>query len=81
VHDLHIWPMSTTEVVLTCHMVIPAEQPGDTYLMKVAHDLKEDFGIQRATLQVETDLNRSAPWRPTTLFDIVGQASLKGSPF
>jgi cobalt-zinc-cadmium efflux system protein len=55
VHDLHIWPMSTTEIALTCHMVIPAGQPGDTYLMKVAHHLKEDFGIQHATLQVETD--------------------------
>jgi cobalt-zinc-cadmium efflux system protein len=54
-HDLHIWPMSTTEVALTCHMVIPAGQPGDTYLMDVAHHLKEDFGIQHTTLQIETD--------------------------
>src|SRR5207247_2782765 len=36
VHDLHIWPMSTTEVALTCHMVIPAGQPGDVYLMGIA---------------------------------------------
>jgi cobalt-zinc-cadmium efflux system protein len=35
VHDLHIWPMSTAEVALTCHMVIPAGQPGDVYLMEV----------------------------------------------
>jgi cobalt-zinc-cadmium efflux system protein len=54
VHDLHIWPMSTTEIALTCHMVIPAGPPGDAYLMDVAHRLKRDFGIEHATIQVET---------------------------
>jgi cobalt-zinc-cadmium efflux system protein len=55
VHDLHIWPMSTTEVALTCYMVIPDGRPGDAYLMDVAGHLKEKFGIQHATLQIETD--------------------------
>jgi cobalt-zinc-cadmium efflux system protein len=55
VHDLHIWPMSTTEVALTCHMVIPTGQPGDAYLMEIARYLKDDFGIHHATVQVETD--------------------------
>jgi cobalt-zinc-cadmium efflux system protein len=54
-HDLHIWPMSTTDVALTCHLVIPAGSPGDAYLMEIAHRLNHDFGIQHATLQVETD--------------------------
>jgi cobalt-zinc-cadmium efflux system protein len=30
VHDLHIWPMSMTEVALTCHLVIPVRQSGDS---------------------------------------------------
>jgi cobalt-zinc-cadmium efflux system protein len=55
VHDLHIWPMSTTEVALTCHMVIPAGRPGDAFLMQIAHHLEQRFGIQHATLQVETE--------------------------
>jgi cobalt-zinc-cadmium efflux system protein len=64
VHDLHIWPMSTTEVALTCHMVIPAGHPGDGYLMELAHHLKEDFGIQHATVQVETDPNSPCALAP-----------------
>jgi cobalt-zinc-cadmium efflux system protein len=64
VHDLHIWPMSTTEVALTCHMVIPAGQPGDAYLMEVAQHLKQDFGIQHATVQVETDPNSRCALAP-----------------
>jgi cobalt-zinc-cadmium efflux system protein len=64
VHDLHIWPMSTTEVALTCHMVIPAGAPGDAYLMDICYRLKHDFGIQHATLQVETDLDTPCALAP-----------------
>jgi cobalt-zinc-cadmium efflux system protein len=55
VHDLHIWPMSTTEIALTCHMVIPSGPPGDGYLLNVAQRLKRDFGIEHATIQIECD--------------------------
>ena len=54
VHDLHIWPMSTTETALTAHLVIPAGHPGDGFLHDLAHDLEHDFGIGHATVQVET---------------------------
>jgi cobalt-zinc-cadmium efflux system protein len=47
--------MSTTEVAMTCHMVMPAGQPGDAYLMDVARRLELDFGIQHTTLQIEID--------------------------
>jgi len=54
VHDLHIWPMSTTETALTAHLVMPGGYPGDTFLHEVAHELEHRFRIGHATVQVET---------------------------
>jgi len=55
VHDLHIWPMSTTETALTAHLVMPAGHPGDAFLHELAHELAHDFSIGHATFQVETE--------------------------
>lgn len=55
IHDLHVWPMSTTETALTVHLLVPSGYPGDTYTAKVAAGLKERFGIDHATIQIETD--------------------------
>ena len=54
VHDLHIWPMSTTEPVLTAHLLMPAGHPGDTFLRQAQDMLHTRFHIGHATLQVET---------------------------
>lgn len=54
IHDLHIWPMSTTETALTCHLVMPEGHPGDVALHVIAEELGNRFGIPHATLQVET---------------------------
>ncbi|WP_232495913.1 cation diffusion facilitator family transporter [Novosphingobium kaempferiae] len=55
VHDLHIWPMSTTETALTAHLVMPGGQPGDAFLCALADDLAHEFGIGHPTIQIETD--------------------------
>ena len=52
-HDLHIWPMSTTETALTAHLVMPKGHPGDAFLIETAHELAHRFGIGHATIQVE----------------------------
>jgi len=54
IHDLHIWPMSTTEPVLTAHLVMPGGHPGDRFLTDARELLHHRFGIGHATLQVET---------------------------
>jgi cobalt-zinc-cadmium efflux system protein len=53
IHDLHIWPMSTTETALTAHVVCPNGHPGDAALHAIAHELEHRFGINHATIQVE----------------------------
>lgn len=53
IHDLHVWPISTTETAMTCHLVIPSGHPGDEFLMECAHLLQEFYKIGHATLQIE----------------------------
>lgn len=54
-HDLHVWPMSTTETALTVHLPMVAGYPGDAYTASLAAALKQRFGIDHATVQIETD--------------------------
>jgi cobalt-zinc-cadmium efflux system protein len=53
VHDLHVWPMSTTETALTAHLVMPSAPADDAFLHKITHDLDHQFGIGHPTLQIE----------------------------
>ena len=55
VHDLHVWPLSTTQTALTAHLVLPrgVAEP-DGLLNRTCAELRERFGIEHATLQLET---------------------------
>lgn len=54
VHDLHVWPMSTTETALTAHLVRDVDDCDCALLDQAARDLQREFEIQHATLQFET---------------------------
>ncbi len=64
VHDLHVWPMSTTEIALTCHLVMPGGHPGDCFLHDLAADLAQKFRINHATVQIEIDPDRACALAP-----------------
>ncbi|MDE2411056.1 MAG: cation transporter [Sphingomonadales bacterium] len=53
VHDLHIWPMSTTETAFTAHLVMPGGAPGDLFLREISGHLRARFNIHHATIQIE----------------------------
>ena len=55
IHDLHVWPLSTTETALTVHLLVPAGYPGDQFSFDIAARLKELFDVDHATIQIETD--------------------------
>ncbi len=53
IHDLHVWPMSTTEVALSVHLIIAAGSLESDFLSKLQRHLHDRFSIEHSTIQVE----------------------------
>ena len=53
IHDLHVWPMSTTEVALSVHLIIVADSLNNDFLPKLQQQLHDRFSIEHSTIQVE----------------------------
>ncbi len=53
VHDLHIWGLSTKEIALTAHLVMPDNYLKDEDYKKINAVLKKEFRVDHATIQVE----------------------------
>jgi cobalt-zinc-cadmium efflux system protein len=64
IHDFHVWPMSTTETALTCHLVMPAGHPGDAFLHDLATQLAMNIKIDHPTVQIEIDPHSACALAP-----------------
>lgn len=56
IHDLHIWSLAPGRDLLTCHLCVD-EMPlseGQVLVDRLSRDLKERFGIEHATIQLES---------------------------
>ena len=53
VHDLHVWPLSTTDTALTAHLVTARRELEAGWLKGVREALHERFEIGHATIQLE----------------------------
>ena len=53
VHDLHVWTLTSNMDVASVHLMIPDKGDPHPVLDRARHLLREDHGIDHATLQVE----------------------------
>lgn len=65
VHDLHIWPMGTTEAAMTAHLVVAGQHPGNAFL-QAAREAMRARGIHHVTIQIELGEADCAPCAPGT---------------
>lgn len=57
IHDLHIWPLSTTETAMTVHVVMPKAKSTDEFLELASETAEHRFGINHATFQIENEFD------------------------
>jgi cobalt-zinc-cadmium efflux system protein len=53
VHDLHVWTIASGRICLSAHVVTAAEADRDQIILVINRHLRETFGIDHTTLQVE----------------------------
>ena len=59
IHDLHVWPLSTTEIALTVHVVVNDDSLDNNFLQNLQQHLHDHFGIEHSTIQVETSMGEN----------------------
>jgi cobalt-zinc-cadmium efflux system protein len=60
VHDLHVWPLSTTETALTAHLIQSGTDDANALIDRAGGQIRERFGIRHSTFQVEAPESAAA---------------------
>jgi cobalt-zinc-cadmium efflux system protein len=53
IHDLHVWPLSTTITALSVHLMINDVPLEKDFLSKIQQELHDRFSIEHSTIQLE----------------------------
>ena len=59
--DLHVWPLSTRDTAMSCHLIMPAGHPGDAFLSEAARVMKARFAIMHPTFQIDFEKRADCP--------------------
>lgn len=59
VHDLHVWTVTSGFDAMSCHLVVADLANGREALRQARRVLKDDFGINHVTIQVEDEALRA----------------------
>jgi cobalt-zinc-cadmium efflux system protein len=60
VHDLHVWPLSTTQTALTAHLIQAGAGEVNVLIQQASRQVLERFGIGHSTFQVEDEESAGA---------------------
>lgn len=60
VHDLHVWTVTSGFDAMSCHLIVADMSGARDALREARRVMKDDFGIDHVTIQVEDDTIRSA---------------------
>ncbi|WP_266074766.1 cation diffusion facilitator family transporter [Haladaptatus caseinilyticus] len=55
VHHVHVWSLSSTQCTLSAHVVVDDGVDSDSVLRRCQRELGDQFGIDHATIQVESE--------------------------
>ncbi len=59
IHDLHVWPLSTTEIALTVHIIMNNDTLDNNFLRDLQQHLHDHFGVEHSTIQVERSVGEN----------------------